>query len=97
MGTYYSPYVNHCIRFYVKYPAATRFRTDADKLNWKAVSSALHGMPQDEVSALLEAYSGNDISGNIQKISKSSGVKKELLWKIVCDFERKVASKRGLI
>lgn len=98
MGSYYSPYVNHCIRFYAKYPTASRFKSEADKLNWKAVSSSLKGLPDNDIVAILSVYSANGrIEGNVAKLSKDTGVKRETLWKNVCDFERKVAKNRGLI
>lgn len=98
MSSYYSPFVNHCIRFYAKYPTARRFRSEADKLNWKAVSSSLMGFSDNEINALLAVYGSNgNLQANVGKMADTIGVKRQSFWKIVCDFERKVAHARGLI
>ena len=33
MKTYYSDFVNHCLRFYARYPEA-KFKSDTEKKNW---------------------------------------------------------------
>lgn len=98
MGSYYSPYVNHCIRFYAKYPDSIRFNSEADKLNHKAVKLSLKGFSDNEVNAILSVYSSHgNIESNVYNVAKNLGIKQKSFWKIICDFERKVASKRGLI
>lgn len=98
MSSFYSPYVNHCVRFYSKFPSASRFKSEADRKNWKAVSSSLMGMSDNEINAILSIYSSNGpIDQNVYKLAKTMGVKKQTVWKIICDFEKKVATNRGLI
>ena len=97
MGCYYSPFVSHCIKFYAKYPCANRFRADADQRNWEAVKTSLDTYTGNEAAILLKLYDGKDLNENINNISGHIGMDKKSLWKIVRNFEYKVACNRGII
>ena len=45
MRTFYSEYVQHCMRFYARH-TNPKFRSDADKKNWFACDSALKGFTE---------------------------------------------------
>lgn len=53
MRTFYSEYVQHCMRFYARH-ANPKFRSDADKKNWFACDSALKGFM--DIGKLAEMY-----------------------------------------
>lgn len=55
MRTFYSEYVQHCMRFYARH-TNPKFRSDADKKNWFACDSALKGFTDKEQEMLLTIY-----------------------------------------
>ena len=52
MRTYYSEYIQHCMRFYARHPHP-KFHSDADKQNWYACENALKGFSDSEKDILL--------------------------------------------
>lgn len=79
MKTFYSEYVQHCMRFYVRHPSPM-FRSDADKQNWKACESALDGFTDKEQTLLIAVYTENDtIPDNVYKVSTENGVKQDTI------------------
>lgn len=97
MRTFYSEYVQHCMRFYVRHPSP-KFRSDADKQNWKACESALDGFTDKEQALLIAVYTENDtIPDNVYKVSTEYNVKQDTLWKLINELERRVAKRRNLI
>ena len=55
MRTFYSEYVQHCMRFYARHPRP-KFRSDADKQNWNACDSAMKGFTDKEQDILMTVY-----------------------------------------
>ena len=49
---FYSEYVNHCLRFYARH-TNPKFKSDADKQNWKACESAIGSFSDKEQDMLL--------------------------------------------
>lgn len=97
MKTFYSEYVQHCMRFYTRHPNP-KYRTEADKKNWVACDIALKSFDTDEQNVLLTIYSGNDtIPDNVYALSKERNFKQDYVWKLINELERKVARRRGLI
>lgn len=97
MKTFYSEYVQHCMRFYTRHPNP-KYRTEADKKNWVACDIALKSFDTDEQNVLLTIYSGNDtIPDNVYELSKERNLKQDYVWKLINELERKVARRRGLI
>lgn len=97
MRTFYSEYVQHCIKFYARHPSP-KFRSDADKQNWKACESALVGFTDTEKELLIAVYIENDtIPDNVYKVSTENNVKQDTLWKLINELERRVAKRRNLI
>lgn len=97
MRTFYSEYVQHCMRFYARHPNP-KFRSDADKLNWNACKSALEGFTDDEQDILLTIYREADtIPENIHNISVARNMKQDSIWNLLNKLERRVAKRRGLI
>lgn len=97
MRNFYSDYVQHCMRFYARHPSP-KFKSDADKQNWKACDSAINGFTGKEQALLIAVYTENDtIPDNVYKVSTENGVKQDTIWKLINELERRVAKRRNLI
>jgi predicted transcriptional regulator len=97
MKTFYSDYVNHCLRFYARHKEP-EFKSEADKLNWKACEEALEEFTPKNRETLLTIFeNGDTIPDSVYTLSKNLGVKQDSIWKLLSDLERKTAKKRGLI
>jgi hypothetical protein len=53
--TFYSEYVNHCLRFYARHERP-KFHSEADKHNWAACDSALKSFSDNDRAMLLYIY-----------------------------------------
>lgn len=94
---FYSEYVNHCLRFYVRHPNP-KFHSAADKNNWNACEAAFKGFTDNEKEILFYIYrEGDTIPDNVYQIAKAKGLKQDGVWKLVNELERKVAKRRGLL
>lgn len=97
MKTYYSDFVNHCLRFYARHPEA-KFKTDTEKKNWLSCDSVLNGLPETDRNTLVAIYSdGDTLADCVYKQAKKRGVKQDYIWKLIGDVERKIAKRRGLL
>ena len=95
--TFYSEYVNHCLRFYARHPK-TSFHSIADKENWIACDNALKGFTDNERDMLLTIYrEGDIIADNVYQMAKDKGIRQDSIWKLVNELERKVAKRCGLL
>ncbi len=95
--TFYSEYVNHCLRFYARHPIP-KFHSDADKENWIACDKAIKAFPEKERNLLISIYSeGDTIPDTVYRISKKNGIGQDTIWKLIGELERKVAKRRGLL
>lgn len=57
--TFYSEYVNHCLRFYARHDRP-KFHSEADKHNWAACDSALKSFSDNDRAMLLYIYREGD-------------------------------------
>lgn len=97
MRTFYSEYVNHCLRFYVRHPNP-KFHSAADKNNWLACKDALVGFTDKERDLLTTIYrEGDTVADSVYQTAKLNGMKQGTVWKLVNELERKVAKRRGLL
>lgn len=97
MRTFYSEYVQHCMRFYARHPRP-KFRSDADKQNWNACDGAMKGFTDKEQDILMTVYrEGDTIPDNVYKVSVDRNIKQDTIWKLINELERKVAKRRKLI
>ena len=97
MRSFYSEYVNHCLRFYARHQNP-KFRTEADKRNWMACEEAFDTFSESDQGTLLYIYrEGDTVPDNIYQLAKSKGVSQDSIWKLVNELERKVANRRGLL
>lgn len=97
MKTFYSEYVQHCMRFYARHPHP-KYRSEIDKKNWVACDISLKEFTDKEQDILLTIYRGNDtIPDNVSKLSIERNYKQDFVWKLINELERKVAKRRGLL
>lgn len=97
MRTFYSEYVQHCMRFYARHPHP-KFRSDADKQNWNACESAIKDFTDKERDILMTVYrEGDTIPDNVYKVSIDRNMKQDSIWKLIIELERKIAKRRNLI
>ena len=97
MKTYYSEYVQHCMRFYARHPHPI-FRSNADKENWNACNVVMRNYNPTEHEIIMYIYrEGDTIPDNIYKISKEKNIKQDTIWKLVNELEHKIAKRRHLI
>lgn len=95
--TFYSDYVNHCLRFYARYPKPI-FYNEVDKNNWQACDKALTEFTEDDRKMLLGIYAdGDTIADNVYKIATERNIKQDSIWKLLNNLEHKVAESRKLI
>lgn len=84
------------MRFYARHQNPT-FRSDVDKQNWLVCDSALKELGDKDQELILAIYRERDtIPDNIYSISIAQNINQDAIWKLVNDFEYKVAKKRGL-
>lgn len=97
MRTFYSEYVNHCLRFYARHPLPL-FHSESDKKNWNACERALKSFSDSDRDIILTIYiEGDTIPDNVYQLAKSRSMEQDSIWKLINDLERKVAKRRGLI
>lgn len=81
MRYFYSTYVAHAMRFYLKYPDVEEFRSEADKINHNLARTLINSLPESEREEVTGYY--------------LDGVAED--WNMIRQFEREWAKKRGLI
>lgn len=96
--TFYSDYVNHCIRFYIRHPHP-KYHSSADKENWLVCDKALNSFSDKDRHLLLAVYSteGDNLADSVNQVSQDRNVRQETIWKVVNELERKIAKRRGLL
>ena len=98
MRSFYSEYVQHCMKFYARHPHVSKFRSEADKNNWYACNSVMQHLPEAEREILLAVYRERDTIGdNVYKVAKERKINQDIIWKLITDLEHKIAHRRGLI
>ena len=97
MKTFYSEYVQHCMRFYARHPHPT-FRSEADKQNWKACENAVKSFNKGEQDIIMTIYrEGDTVPDNVYMVSIDLDIRQDVIWKLINELERKVAKRRGLL
>ena len=103
MKPYYSEFVRHCLRHYVKtldegnggHPV---FRSDAEKENWSACYQVLKDYSERDLDTISYIYRpGDTIADKIYLLAKSKQISQDTIWHLINTTERRVAQKRGLV
>ncbi len=97
MRSYYSDYVNHCLRFYARHPEPT-FKSVIDRQNWKCCQTVFDRFSESDRDIFYFVYNeGGTIAENVFDVSARTGIKQQTVWKLISELERQVAKERGLI
>ena len=95
---YYAEYVQHALRFYSRNLERPTFNNDTDKSNWLSCHSVLSKYTERDREILTAIYAGFDtLSDEVYGVSRRYNIHQNLLWDMMKELERKVASRRGLI
>lgn len=103
MKPYYSEYVRHCLRFYIKtldegHGGHPVFKSEADKANWSACYQVLKDYSDKDMDIIAEIYRpGDTIADKIYLMAKNMRVHQDKIWSLINTTERKIAKKRGLL
>ncbi len=103
MKPYYSEFVRHCLRYYIKTLSEGKgghpiFRNEAERENWRACYQVLKDYPHNHMEIISEIYRpGDTIPDKIYMLAKRNGVPQDNIWSLITTVERKVAKKRGLL
>lgn len=103
MKAYYSEFVRHCLRHYVKTLDEGRgghpiFRCEAERNNWAACYNVLKKYSENDMDTISRIYRpGDTIADNVYMLSKAKQVSQDSLWSLISRVERSVAKERGLI
>lgn len=103
MKPYYSEFVRHCLRYYIKTLDEGKggcpiFRSDADRDNWKACHYALRNYSEADIDLISHLYRpGDTLPDKIYLLAKSTGKSQDYYWNLVTATERKIAKMRGLL
>lgn len=97
MKTYFTDYVNHALRFYVRYPNPN-FSTEVDKKNWLACDKAFAKFDIDDKDMFLTVYEDDEFSNEkMRKVAEKYKLSTATVWKKVTELENIVAKERGLL
>lgn len=103
MKPFYSEFVRHCLRYYIKTIDEGKggqpiFKSEADKENWKACHLVLKNYSEDEMDMISHIYrQGDTIPDKIYLLAKDKGVHQDTIWNLINSIERRVAKQRGLV
>ena len=103
MKPYYSEYVRHCLRYYIKtldegHGGHPTFNTDADRENWSACYNVLKDYSENNMEIIAYIYRpGDTIADKIYLLSKTKRVPQDTIWGLINATERKIAKRRGLV
>ena len=103
MKPYYSEFVRHCLRYYIKTIDEGKggcpvFRNEAERENWRACNNVLKHYTPENQDAISEIYrQGDTIPDKIYQLAKIKGTSQDHFWSLINITERKIAKERGLI
>lgn len=103
MKPYYSEFVRHCLRYYVKtmddgHGGHPIFKSEADKANWSACHNVLKGYSESDMDLICQIYRpGDTIADTIYLLAKTKCMSQDRFWSLINATERKIAKKRGLL
>ena len=96
MKNYYSDYVGHMMRQYLKLRNEPSMDSVA-KENVEICAKVIDLLPDQEKSIIEQVYSERLSSEYLDTVSEANGIRLKNLWVIIKNFEKEVATERGLI
>lgn len=97
MKLFYTEYVNHCIRTFLRYEYKD-LKTDIDRKNWNCVDQVLKRYSDTDFDIILEVFrEGYDIKNIVQTAADSRHMSNAMIWKVIHSVEKEIAKERGLL
>lgn len=97
MKNYYSDYVGHMMRQYLKLRDESVLETAVLSNNVETCRKVVDNLPEAEKTIILQVYADKILTNSINIVSEQNGLRSQNVWMIVKNFEREVAKERGLI
>lgn len=96
MKNYYSDYVGHMMRQYLKLKDEASMDAVA-RQNVDVCIKVISALPEQERSIIEQVYSSKLSSEFLETVSDANGIRLKNLWVIIKNFEKEIATERGLI
>lgn len=98
MSTYYSEYTNHILRFFVRHPGKSHFRSESDRANYRAAEAVFSRLKPEESDVLREVFAQrNTIGDNVREIALRRGIKQDDIYALITWASTLIAKERKLI
>ena len=95
---FYTDYVRHALRFYSRNLTLSNFKKDVDKENWLACHNAIREYSNRDKDILVYVYGSYDtLADNVYVMSKKHHIHQNVIWDMMKEFERSIATERGLL
>ena len=97
---YYSDYVRHALRFYVRNqnPLCLYGKSDATEEDWIACNVVFNELLPDSKEMLIAVYQPSDImADNVYNAAKKFNVPQDNIWSLMAVVEKRIAQERGLL
>lgn len=98
---WYCGTVDHCCRLFIRNKDIVLDKETADYRNWIAVKNVYDKSSENTKSVIDFVFKQSDeesrIDERIELYSVLNKLKASFIWKVINDFETKVAKERGLI
>ena len=96
--TFYTDYVRHAMRFYSRNLNISTFKKGVDKENWLACAYVLRRYSDRDRDILVYVYGSYDtLADNVYAMQQKYSINQNIIWDMMKEFEREIASERGLI
>jgi len=98
MRNYYSDYVGHMMRQYLRLNDSSDSElSETTQINIDICDTALKRLPETERELLLAVYSnGTNLREGVNISAESKGIREKTVWAMVKNFEKEIATERGL-
>lgn len=97
MKSYYTEYVNHCLRHYFRHPLPIS-DNKAEIDNWNACKRACDTLKSSENDLLEEIYTCKErVADGVYQTARRHNIKYNDLWDLMHKAEKLVAIERGLL
>ena len=98
MSTYYSEYTNHILRFFVRHPGKSHFRSESDRANYRAAEAVFSRLKPEEADVLREVFARQDTIGdNVREIALRRGINQDDIYALITWVSTLIAKERKLI
>lgn len=94
---YYKAYVDHMLKFYVRYPHMEKQKNKVNELNWKAVDWVFQDLSDYERNVLRCLYQKEPSSEHMLRVAVIFNVAVDKLDCQVDQICKRVAKRRGLL